>query len=49
MKPQYRHMTEQERWAIYGRLKREYYARYTWQDPKEYEAFIKRITDELGL
>lgn len=48
MLEKYRGWTEQQRWEEYGRLKREWEARHGW-DEKAYDAFIKRILDELGI
>lgn len=47
--PKYRHLTEQQRWVEYGRLKREYNDRYGYTDEKQYDRFIDKIVNELGL
>ena len=49
MLQKYKNLTELQRWQEYGRLKREYYEKYGYTDAKTYDAFIKRITDELGI
>lgn len=49
MNPKYRGWTEQQRWQEYERLKREYRETYKDWDTKRYDAFIKRIVDELHI
>lgn len=45
----YSHFTDQQRWVEYGRLKREWEATYGFSDPAAYNAYVLRITRDLGL
>ena len=46
--PQYKHLSEQERWIEYGRRKAAWVSRNGYSDPAAYDAMIKRLCDELG-
>lgn len=49
MLSKYANFSEQQRWVEYGRLKREWEATYGFSDPSAYDAYVSRITRELGL
>lgn len=49
MNAKYKGWTDQQRWQEYSRLKQEFVARHGYTLPSVYDAFIKRIVDELGI
>jgi len=49
MLKKYKDMTEQQRWVEYGRLKAEWVSKNGYGDEKSYDAFIKQITQDLGI
>jgi hypothetical protein len=49
MAPQYRGMTEQQRWIEYGRIKREWTEKHGYSDPAAYDAMVKKACEDLEL
>lgn len=45
----YSHFTDQQRWVEYGRLRREWEATNGLSDQDAYNAYVLRITRDLGL
>lgn len=45
----YKGWTEFQLWTEYGRLKMEWIRVNGWENNEAYDAFIKKIVDELGV
>lgn len=48
-KPKYKNYTEEQLWQEYARLKRDFEEKHRGASVEEYDRFIDRIVDELGI